>query len=136
MKKENYYKKDLKQLKKIAWKLRSEVVRRKSGGICYTCGLRKDWKQMDCGHCIHSGKGRNWLLDQNEKNLRSQCTSCNQFKSGNLSIYIHNLQQEYGFEVLDELLQLKHRLYIPTKEEVVDTIFKLKEELEELKKLN
>lgn len=75
----------LKKLHRQAWQLFSEYVRKKSKGICFTCGVKKDWKEMDAGHYIH---GR---LDYDERNVNSQCVRCNRYLHGNLGRYSEQL---------------------------------------------
>jgi len=96
-------------LKKKLWKIFSEYIRRRDDGKCYTCSTKKDWKEMDAGHFIPAG-GSNPELYFNEKNVHCQCTSCNRFKHGNLSVYAYNLTLQYGDKILDELFELKHKL--------------------------
>jgi hypothetical protein len=131
VKREALLKRDIKTNKKFAWKLQSELVRKQSDGICFTCFKHFGWRNLDCGHCVHSGVSGNWLLDHDERNLRGQCVGCNQYRSGNLSVYINRLEAIYGYGVLQELMELKHKLYMPTNEEVVEKILELKELLKE-----
>lgn len=54
------------------WKLMSEYIRTKDAdefgyNTCYTCGARKHWKELQCGHYKHD------KLDFDERNLKRQC---------------------------------------------------------------
>ena len=63
---------------------------------------------MDAGHYIPAGVSQ--LAPElyfSEKNVNCQCTSCNRFKHGNLSVYALRLVQKYGAEVILELDALK-----------------------------
>ena len=88
----------LKSLRKKAWKLQSEYVRRSEFGKCFTCGKTKSWKEMQCGHYIHG----NWM-DFILLNLHCQCAKCNKFLSGNLGVYAERMMSEYGEQALKEL---------------------------------
>ena len=88
----------LKVLRKKAWALQSEYVRRSERGICYTCGSHNEWKNTQCGHYIHG----NWM-DFILMNLHCQCISCNHFKSGNGTVYAERMIAEYGEQAVSEL---------------------------------
>lgn len=91
-----------KSLHKKAWKLMSRYVRLKysdNGFIkCYTCGVVREIKDIDCGHYFHN------KLDFDERNLRPQCTRCNRYLHGNLAIYGAKLSQELGKAGMKKLL--------------------------------
>jgi hypothetical protein len=88
----------LKSLRNKAWKLQSEYIRRYERGICFTCGVTKDWKEMDTGHYIHG----NWM-DFILMALHCQCTRCNRFLHGNLGVYAERMVAEYGEKAVAEL---------------------------------
>ena len=92
--------------KKRLWKIFSEYIRRRDKGQCFTCGTIKEWKQMDAGHFIPAGQSPPPLYFD-ERNVNCQCTSCNRFKHGNLSVYGLRLTQRYGSEILETLFELK-----------------------------
>ena len=83
-------------LEKKAWKVFSEYIRKRDGR-CFTCGARKELKELDAGHFYH-GK-----LDFDEMNIHAQCTKCNRFLHGNLGEYAIRLIDTYGREAFDEL---------------------------------
>ena len=87
----------LKALHKRAWKLQSEYIRRISGR-CFTCGVKKPWKELDLGHYIHLN-----ALDFDIINLAAQCTYCNRWKHGNSGIFAERLIAEYGEQAIAEL---------------------------------
>lgn len=95
------------QLKKKLDALFSEYIRKfyadKNGyGTCYTCGTKKPWKELQCGHY----KSRQYLATRySEKNCRSQCVGCNIFKNGNIASFAFFLEQEYEYGILQELEQ-------------------------------
>lgn len=54
---------------KKAWTIFSKYVRFiRDKGVCYTCGVKKDPKDMDAGHYKHSD-----CLDFDEMNVHCQC---------------------------------------------------------------
>ena len=93
-----------KMLHDKVWKLMSEWVRSKDADphrrtSCYTCGITDYYKKMEAGHFKH-GK-----LDFDERNIKCQCTGCNQFYSGNLKIYEENLIRDHGKEWVEQLVK-------------------------------
>jgi len=111
----------LKSLRKKAWKLHSELVRRVEKGICYTCGNERPWKEQNAGHYIHKD-----CLDYDSINVHCQCVKCNNYLSGNLGIYAEKLISEYG---ADTIAELRVRSNIVKK----FNIFELEEKIEEYK---
>ena len=84
------------KLKKQAWKLLSELVRRsnsKEGGYatCYTCGAMKHWTELHAGHGI-GGRTGSVLLD--EDLIKPQCPGCNIFRGGQYGIFATKLIRE------------------------------------------
>ncbi len=109
----------LKSLIKRAWKLQSEYIRRIENGICFCCGIRKPWKQMDTGHYIHKD-----CLDFDLVNLHCQCSRCNRFLHGNLGVYAERLISEYGEEAIIALRQRANQVKKFTISELKDLINK------------
>ena len=85
------------KLHKKCWQIFSQYIRRKERGVCFSCGVRKDWKEMDAGHFRH---GR---LDYDTRNIHCQCTRCNRFLHGNLGVYAEKLVETYGGNILMEI---------------------------------
>ena len=103
----------IKKLKKITkqkvWTVFSEYIRlkyadKKGNVTCYTCGVVKNWKEMQAGHGF-SGRGNSILFD--ERIVRPQCKRCNIFLRGNYDIFHAKLVKEYGSDILDEINKLK-----------------------------
>jgi hypothetical protein len=92
--------KSLSQLKKQAWDLLSQCIRReyahKNNGVCdcYTCPATLAISEAQAGHAI-GGRHNAVLFD--EEILRIQCCGCNVFKRGNYQIFITKLIEENGF---------------------------------------
>lgn len=115
-----------KKLHKKAWKLFSEYVRRRDKGKCFTCGIVKDYKEMNAGHYIHKD-----CMDFDEINIRCQCVSCNLYKSGNLGVYAERLIKKYGLKKVEELRVKSNKVHKFTIEELEKIIETYKKKLEE-----
>ena len=93
----------LAKLKKTAWGLLSECVRREASEYydsdylgCYTCGAVKLWNDgMQAGHAI-GGRDGAVLLD--EEIIRPQCVRCNIMLHGNYGIFATKLIIENGMD--------------------------------------
>ena len=95
-----------------AWGWLSKYVRLKDAdpdgfSTCYTCERKYFWKELDCGHYNHGHNKPSYL---EENNVRPQCFSCNQPKSGVLDVYSLKLIDEIGREAVDELVRLSHEV--------------------------
>jgi hypothetical protein len=122
--------KSLPVLKKIAWKLVSEYVRRcgaDSNGMqtCFTCGCRKHWKEMHAGHLFH---GR---LDYSLLNLKPQCARCNIFLNGNGAVYAMKMTELLGIDGMKALL-LDANTRVYSYEDIKQVIVVFTEKLKEL----
>ena len=116
----------LKKLHKRLWSIFSEYVRRKSKGECYTCRVKKDWRELDASHFLH---GR---LDYSEINVRACCRKCNRFIHGNLGNYAERLLREHGSSILDDLRREAAQIkkWTPEEfEELIEKYTKLNQEL-------
>lgn len=120
----------LKSLWKKAWKVCSEYIRMRDGGVCYTCGEIKDYKEMDAGHFKH---GKFTPIYFHEKNIHCQCTKCNRHLSGNRDVYLRRIQRDYGMETGDWLMaegDKVHKYTIKELEDVITYYEKIKQELQ------
>lgn len=109
-KKRKPLRKAAKTLKNKLWRIVSEVVRRRDAdadGIasCVSCGARKHWKELQCGHYVPASAGMATYFDP--RNLNPQCVSCNVFRNGNLTQYTLYMIEKHGQEVLHELDALR-----------------------------
>jgi len=98
------------KLKKKVWKIFSQYIRQKyadkNGYVnCYTCGVKKHWKEQQCGHGL-GGRGNSILFD--EELVRVQCPQCNIFKGGNYDVFHAKLIEENGLKWFNDKLKLKH----------------------------
>jgi hypothetical protein len=55
---------------------------------CYTCGCKKNYKDIHSGHYHHND------LDFDERNRRPQCAQCNTFNHGRLDVFGEKLTAE------------------------------------------
>ena len=60
---------------------------------CYTCGVKKNWKQLQCGH-FQSRKHYGTRFD--ETNCQVQCVSCNVYKYGEQYKFGVRLDKDFG----------------------------------------
>ena len=101
-------KRSLKSLKKQAWKLCSEFIRRRSAvcGLCacVCCGQVKPWKQLHASHLV-PGRRLGILFD--ERGIFPCCYGCNVMKSGNYREYDAYIDKvfgrEYRLNIVEEL---------------------------------
>jgi hypothetical protein len=117
----------LKSLRKRAWKLQSEYIRKFEKGICYTCGVHQDWKEMNAGHYIHKD-----CLDFDPINIHCQCVRCNKYLSGNSGIYAERLIAEYGIDIVLDLRrrsEIIHKYTIWELEDLIKTYTELLDKL-------
>lgn len=113
----------IKNLKKSIWSLFSEWVRRNEKGICWTCGDKKHWKEMQAGHYIHN------KLDFDPINVHCQCVRCNHFLSGNLGVYGEKMIKTYGQDVIDDLRRRSNVIFKPSRQELEEIKNHWKDEL-------
>jgi len=126
-----------KKLHAGCWKLVSEIVRKsriiKYGvALCYTCGKKLHWKDLQCGHYSHSGNDCWSLLDFYFDNLRPQCARCNKYLDGNLGVYGPLLKAEIGEERFDKINLVKHDINRMTVDDYKELKAKLKKQLEKV----
>ena len=119
---------NLKSLRKKAWKLQSELIRRYEKGICFTCGDTRSWKEQQAGHYIHKD-----CLDFDLVNIHCQCVRCNKWLHGNSGVYAERLIAEYGEAAIMELRQRSQRIKKFTIFELEKIILYCELKLEEIK---
>lgn len=74
---------------------------------CYTCPVRRHWKEMQCGHF----RGRaNQLTRFHEDNCREQCVSCNCDKNGMQDVFEEELRDEIGDDAVEEIIALSKQI--------------------------
>lgn len=119
------------------WKVFSEFIRLRDAdenGMCkcFTCGLVRHWKQMDCGH----GIGRQHKsVKYSEKNNHAQCKRCNGFEGGKREVYKEEVDKRYGKGSWD-LLELQSKQPFKWSQFEVDALTgHYKAEVDKLRKL-
>lgn len=103
----------LKTLRRKAWSLMSEIVRKESAdhtdqATCVTCGKYDHWKTFHAGHYIHISKQH--PLSYDKRNVHTQCEGCNTFKHKGVE-YANFMYSKYGAEVVNELIEMKRLPY-------------------------
>lgn len=78
----------------------SQYIRQRDDGVCFTCGIKKDWKEMQCGHFYTRGR---YPTRWDEMNCNCQCVGCNIFLKGNYINYTRKMIDIYGREAIDTL---------------------------------
>lgn len=122
-------------LKKKAWKIVSEFVRRKDadeGGttVCFTCGAYLHWKyDAQAGHAI-PGRHNAVLLDT--EIIRPQCYACNCHRRGMHHIFATKLIQEHGMAWWESKLEQARQVVKYTRSDLEDLIESYKKKLEAL----
>ena len=126
--------KTLGQLKKAAWKLFSEYVRRKDadeGGTvsCYTCGRLLYWKEAHAGHAL-PGRHNAVLFDLDI--VRPQCPRDNLFMGGRYEVFAAKLIRENGLEWFEKKLAGAREVIKMSRDDLEKIIIDYKKKLEEL----
>ena len=89
------------RLKQKLDKIFSIFIRNRGKGICFTCGLKRTPKLMQCGHFIsRTHSSTRW----NDINCQSQCFACNIWKRGNIAEFSARLIEKYGMEEFKNLI--------------------------------
>lgn len=112
------------QLRKTAWRLLSELIRRREAGhdggvICYTCGKWMHWKQAQAAHAI---PGRHAAVLLNEDVIRVCCYRCNIALHGNYTVFTTKLIKVKGMEWWDQQLVDSHRTVKLTRVDLLEKI--------------
>jgi hypothetical protein len=119
--------KSLKKSRKKLWDIQSIYVRRKEKGICFTCEVKKNWKEQDAGHFIHKD-----CLDFDERNIHCQCHGCNRWHHGNLIVFAMKLEKLFGYGIIQELKHLGDQIKIWKVSELEEKITYYKNKIREL----
>lgn len=123
--------KSIAQLKKDADKYHSLYVRLRDAdkyGIaeCITCGVKKPYKELQCGHFVSRKVN---LLRYDEENTNAQCVGCNMFKSGEQYAYSKALDMKYGDGKAEELWNQRFDTHKFTRLELEGIISDRKEQI-------
>ena len=132
MPKQSLSKKAFKKIKKKSvsfWKKKADAVfsifiRQRGKGICFTCGLMRTWKEMQCGHFNSRSHS---ITRYDEINCQSQCLNCNIWRRGNIPEFALRLDEKYGLGTASALTikaREKYQLTVPELQEII-TKYKL-----------
>ena len=126
--------KTLAALKRAAWRLLSELVRRtpandKGNCWCVTCGAPHHWKDLQAGHAI-GGRKASVLFD--EEILYPQCVDCNIFKGGRYGEFAAFLIRKHGLEWYEKKVSDSKKPAKLTRADVEEKIENYKKRLEAL----
>ena|SRR3990167_5560465 len=114
-----------------AWKLTSELVRKKSGGVCFTCGQIFPYEKLVAGHFIEKIGNAATYFDLS--NLRPQCRwNCNRMRHGAKDIYALKLIKELGPDIIEKLHRWAGKPRIWTEYELQKIVEERERELKEL----
>ena len=117
------------QYKKKIDKIFSTYIRQRDDGVCFTCGIKKPWKEMQAGHYIPRSHN---MTRYDERNVNCQCMPCNVWKHGAMDVYALKLQMKFGDDILKELSTLKHQIKQFTTKELGEMLVFYREKLETL----
>ncbi|MFS8160063.1 MAG: recombination protein NinG, partial [Candidatus Roizmanbacteria bacterium] len=123
-------------LKGILWSWVSKYVRLRDSdengfGKCITCDNIEYWKYADAGH-FRPRKHTSTFV--HEKNLSSQCKSCNQIKGGREKEHGEALDNKWGEGTAEMLIKLSHEPKRFNQEELEELIEHYKAEVVKLLK--
>ena len=94
----SYYKKKLDTI--YSQYIRQKDADKDGMNYCYTCGVKKHYKELQCGHFAP----RQYLsLRYEEKNTKPQCYACNMLYNGQPSAFAVKLKAEYGESIVGDI---------------------------------
>ena len=97
----------VKKLKAKLWELCKQIIRKRYGNTCYTCGAKDlQGSNWHTGHFLPSSTCGNYLR-YDLRNLRPQCYRCNISLSGNGSSFYRNLVARDSQAYVDQLFKDK-----------------------------
>lgn len=96
---------------------------------CYTCYTRKHWTLIQAGHYI---KRAHLFLRWDERNVKPQCSECNEMKYGNIVEYTKRLDAEC--KGLPDILRSESMIvHKPTRDEIRQVISEYSQKVKSLK---
>lgn len=90
---------------------------------CFTCGEKRLWQQMHCGHFITRAKlGTRYLYspDDGLVNVMPQCVRCNMFLGGQQFVFSRNLDSLYGEGTAEKILLMSNQPLSMSTNEIVE----------------
>lgn len=96
---------------------------------CFTCGVRKPWKELQCGHYVRRSYNS---LRYSLWNTAPQCVGCNMFKQGAADEFALALLKKHGDGILLWLNKEKQKYKQFTVKELEELRDFYKKKIEEL----
>lgn len=81
---------------------------------CVTCGSRRHWREVDCGHFITRAKQ---ATRYDERNCHAQCKGCNRFQGGKFLEHEAAIDRIHGRGTAEEL---KRKAMMPCRRAAID----------------
>lgn len=104
---------EVKKLDKALSKyVRSHKADQAGRATCFTCGVKKRWQEMDCGHFMTRSKySTRWLYDEAAglTNVQVQCKRCNMTNGGQQYLFGQKLDAVYGKGTAEEIVRLSNQ---------------------------
>lgn len=86
--------------------LRSKDSDGRGVATCVTCGQKRSWQELQCGHYISRVHlSTRWLPE----NCAVQCSTCNVLRRGNFGEFTLYLIKTYGLDHIQKLVDLKRK---------------------------
>ena len=99
----------LQKKKEKLWELCKQVVRKRDGNVCVSCGATGlEGSNWHTGHLVPSSTC-GALLRYDLRNLGSQCYACNVNRGGNGAMYLRAVEKKYGKEMIERLFKDKQK---------------------------
>lgn len=97
-------KESISKLQRQIWELCKQIIRKKYGNTCYTCGRANlSGSSWHTGHLLAKAS-LGAFLKYDLRVLRPQCYYCNINLGGNGAIFIENMRRIEGDEYVDKIL--------------------------------
>lgn len=122
------------KLKKKLDKIFSEFIRRRNADhlgfiTCFTCGVKKHWKEQQAGHFqSRSHHSTRW----DEVNVQVQCIKCNMFRQGEQYKFGLYLDERYGKGTAEELEQRAKTIVKINRVDYEEAITRYKQKIKDL----
>lgn len=97
----------LAKAKEKLWKVLKEIVHKRDGGVCITCGAKDlTAHNRHGGHFLPSAACGGFLR-YDLRNVWTQCARCNLFESGAGAEYTRALEKKFSRKFVDQIIKDK-----------------------------
>ena len=110
--------------------IRLRAVDETGHGNCYTCGSRRHYSEVHCGHFMSRAC---MSTRYDERNCAFQCARCNCFRSGEQFVFGQNLDRDHGEGTAEALHQLSKQSRKFSSAELTEMWHHYKRRVQELK---